>query len=222
MEPVLLPVSRAVLDPEAIRPALARRWKAVAVTSTNAVRALAGLPGAVEAFALLTFFVVGERTAAEAISAGFPKVRTGTGTGRELAGLVATEFEDGKASGPLLYCAGEPRSPDFEQGMTAARIPYEAVVCYRMEKVVYTDEEFARVIPSGGVDVVLLYSRESAERFFRLLSRYRAASVFAVRVILCLSAQVAEAVPEPFRPMVEVAAKPDEKALLEILATVQT
>lgn len=222
MEPVLLPVSRAVLDPEAIRPALAGRWSAVAVTSANAVRALAGVEGAAEAFGRLTLFAVGDRTGAEARSAGFPEVRAGSGTGRELVGLVAAELGERNLSQPLLYCAGETRSPDFEQGMTAAGIPYRTVVCYRMEEVAYTGEELARVIPSGGVDVVLLYSRESARRFFRLLSRHRTAPALGARAILCMSAQVADAVPEPLRPMTEIAAKPDEEALLEMLATVQT
>lgn len=218
IEPVLLPVSRTKLEPEAIAPALSRPWSGVAVTSANAIRALSAANGAVEALAHLPVFAVGERTGKAAVSAGFSGVRTGSGRGRDLVAKVVGEISGRAGLAPLLYCAGEPRSGAFERGLAAAGIPYETVVCYRMEGTHHSPEELARISRAGAIDVVLLYSRESATRFFSLLSGSR----LEVRAILCLSAHVASAVPDEFRPVVTIAAEPNEDALLEKLATVQT
>lgn len=215
MEPVLLPVSKTRLDPAALERVRDRSWSAIAVTSANAIAALAAKKGVVGVWRDLPFFAVGTRTGEAARAAGFADVRTGSGRGRDLASAVAA----GLGGGLLLYCAGEPRSPEFEAGLVAAGIGFETVVCYRMEAVAHSAEAVTAAAATS--DVILLYSRESASRFFRLLPEAGSATL-AARAILCISDAVAGVVPETFRPIVRVSSEPNEEGILEILATVQT
>jgi uroporphyrinogen-III synthase len=217
MEPVLLPVSRCRLDAGAVEKALGRPWSGVAVTSGQAVRALIAAHGAVEALDRLPVFAVGNRTAEAARTAGFHDLRVGPGRGDGLAAIVAAAVAK-SASAPLLYCAGDPRAPEFEAQLDTAGVRYETVVCYHMEAVAYRSDELDRVFSADCPPVVLLYSRETAVRFFRLAAGYD----LRPTMVLCLSRNVAEAVPDRFAGLAATAREATEEALLEKLATVQT
>jgi uroporphyrinogen-III synthase len=66
-------------------------------------------------------------------------------------------------------------------------------------------------------DAVLLYSRESARAFFALAPLAEAPERFPAMRLLCMSANVAAAVPESFTARAAIAAAPDEESLLALL-----
>ncbi len=67
----------------------------------------------------------------------------------------------------LLYLAGEPRSPRLEQELAAARFPLKVIVCYRMKPVDLRGEKLQAAFQQQP-EAVLLYSTETARRFFEL------------------------------------------------------
>ena len=195
-EPLLLPLFRAEHDAAGV--ALARAAKdigSIVVTSAEAIRAL----GRAEELAGIPVFAVGQKTA--------------KADGAALARYLCRRFPDG--TGPnLLYLTGEPRTPQLEQTLVAARFRIMPAVCYRMQPVDIAGDELQSLFQTAP-DAVLLYSSETARRFFDV-----AGSVVRQHEemkILCLSAAVAEAVPAEIRNPVRWAATPDEDALFELL-----
>lgn len=204
--PVVLPLSRAVLDRDAVRAALAAPHAAIAVTSPQAAGLLAETAPQHPAPPV---FAVGRATADAVSAAGFHRVATAGGDGHALAALILAEKPDFSA-GPLLYLAGTPRAPGFEDRLKQAGVPLSTVECYRMEPLVPAAQDIEQALFSPPPDAVLLYSRESALRFFALVPER-----FAGTRMLCMSRTIAGAVPDRFAA--EVAAAPDEASLLALL-----
>ncbi|MFC3072260.1 uroporphyrinogen-III synthase [Shinella pollutisoli] len=210
-EPVLLPLSRAVHDRAAAAAALCEPFSAIAVTSAEAAGLLGDAPPGARQRADIPVYAVGHASADAVRAAGFGRVATAGGDGRDLAGLILREKPDFSA-GPLLYLAGDPRAPGFESRLREAGVPFRTVECYRMEPLVPAAAEIGRALLSPPPDAVILYSRETAARFFALVpERFPAARM------LCMSRNVAAAVPARFAAGVAVAASPDEESLLALL-----
>jgi uroporphyrinogen-III synthase len=91
-------------------------------------------------------------------------------------------------------------------------MPFVTVEGYRMEPLAPAEAEIERALVSPPLDAVLLHSRESARRFFAL-----APARFPTVRMLCMSRNVADAVPARFAARVAVAAAPDEESLLALL-----
>ncbi|AJY47693.1 uroporphyrinogen-III synthase [Martelella endophytica] len=199
--PFTLPLFEPVHQPDAAIAALAEEaWSAVAVTSAEAVRALGRA-------APLRLYAVGEASAKAARDAGFADIVTGPGDGAGLAERIAADGVD-----RLLYLAGSPRMPDFEQRLAACGVSFLSVDCYRMMPVALSDDEFAARLVDAAPDAVLLYSARTADRFFALGG---AAFLPRQAFVVCLSAAVAAQVPAGIP--VRIAAAPDEKKLFACL-----
>lgn len=209
-EPIYLPLFAAEHDPEGVAVALSYRdAAAILVTSAEAVRAL-GFAGAL---ANTPLFAVGKATAEAATSAGFSCVETADGDGAALAAVLRERFPD-ETKPALLYLAGEPRSPRLEQELAATRFPLKVIACYRMRPVDLTGDILQAAFQQEP-KAVLLYSAETARRFFEL-----AESFLKHRQdihILCLSAAIAEAVPASMQDRTQYAIRPDERSLFELL-----
>ena len=217
-EPVLLPLAAPQHDPEAVRVALSRRHSAIAITSGEAARVIADLGEDLDRHLLTTVFAVGRASARAMLDSGFRTVLTPEGDGRDLADLIIGHCRDyGTPPDPLLYLAGRPRAPQFEARLTEAAIAHETVDCYRMEPVRPPRAELKAVIIDNPPDAIVFYSRESAVRFFELPAVEESQDVLARTLFLCMSANVAAAVPERFAPSVVVSARPDEESLLDLL-----
>ena len=217
-EPLLLPLAVAEHDINALAKALARPHAAIAVTSAEAVRALQALPDLPSALFGLPCFAVGESTASAAWNLGFRSVLAGNNDGATLARMIAHPTGPAfSAEQPLLYLAGNPRATGFETELEALKVPVEICECYRMRPVVPSQCEIADVLGTAPLDVVLLYSSESARRLFELPLPPSGHELLAGARILCLSDKIAAVVPEPFRSGVRVAPAPTEASLLALL-----
>ncbi|MFB2551275.1 uroporphyrinogen-III synthase [Ensifer soli] len=209
-EAVVVPLTEAVPDLDALRRALSRPHGAIAATSAEAARTLAGLGHAVRDHLRTPLYAVGGATADAFRALGFCDVRVGPGDGAGLARRIAG---DARPAAPLLYLAGAPRAKTLEDGLLAAAIAVETVACYRM-KPRDAAAELAAVLAEAPVPAVLLYSAEGARLFAGLL-----AGIAGARhpgAAFCLSRSVAEALGGALESVV-IAERPDEDSLLSRL-----
>ncbi len=183
-------------------------------TSANAIRALTATAPP-ENLTKIPLFTVGRATAKAAREAGYTNVSSADGTGADLARLILSQPARPEK---LLYLAGEPRSPQFEAELQAEGLPFKTVTLYRMAKLSQDPATLDAAFKSPP-DVILLYSREAATRFFEIAEPYFAAIVAAKSQILCLSPNIAIAVPEVFKSQLQFAPVPEEDALLALIST---
>ena len=212
-EPILLPLSKAVHHPQAAADAFALPHSALILTSAEALRALASTASSPEIDRNIQLFAVGAKTAAAAKAAGFGNIHVGSGDGTGLADLIALKLD--KPDLPLLYLTGKPRAGSLESRLEEMGLPVRVAEIYDMIPVEYPPEEIYDRLRTRLPQVVLLYSRENAVRFFEIVERH-ALSIAEIK-ILCISERTAEAVPAAFRPRTRIAESPDEIALLALL-----
>src|SRR5262245_57745708 len=92
-----------LLRVEAVDADLGGTWDAIALTSTNAMRAVAGHPG-LERVLACPVYAVGGRTADAAFAQGFADVVSADGDLSDLVRLMKTHLHSGAR---VIYLAGE-------------------------------------------------------------------------------------------------------------------
>lgn len=209
-EPVLLPLTQPRHHRKAVAEALAKRPAAIAFTSAEAIRAVS--PADIEAHGKTPVFTVGEASAEAARKAGFLSVTAGPGTGELLAQQLAE-----KRIGALLYLAGSPRSPAFEEGLATAGLGFQTVTAYDMQETEWSLAELDSLCPRP--DAVLFYSRQAARLFLNHKAVSQRLGHLSGIHAPCLSAQVADAIPAESGLDVAVAANPTEDDLLLLLSS---
>ena len=214
-EPVLLPLARAVHDLATLREALRQDCDSLAISSAEAVRALGQLGSdALLRHLEMPLFAVGEASAGAAAALGFTKVVASHGDGAALGDLVAALSPK---PAHLLYLAGNPRSQGFERRLNAAEVPFQVCEAYRMEPIIPNETALQDAFLSLAADAVLLYSAQTARRFFSLALFQTHPALLATLRILCLSEAIAAEVPLSQRTKTAIAARPDEENLLALL-----
>lgn len=203
-----------LLTVEPVTAALSATWGAVIITSAHAAAAIAAHP-AHRALIKLPLFAVGQRSAEAARAVGFTQVTAAGGDLRDLTRTIAAARPDEKA--PLLYLAGEDRSGDLIGDLAVHGIAAELAVVYRAVVAPFTPALTA-ALKAGEIDTVLHYSKRSAESFLSGAAAAGVAGQALAAKHLCLSAQVAEPLTAAGARRVDVAARPDEAALIELLA----
>ncbi|EJT03550.1 uroporphyrinogen-III synthase [Rhizobium sp. CCGE 510] len=211
-EPLLLPLRQPLHDSAAAATALARTSGAIAVTSAEAVRVISALGEQLRPHLARPLFAVGETTAEEARKLGFRSVASSKGNGRDLADLVAAQGD-----GRLLYLAGMPRAETFEAGLRQRGIRFSVAECYRMQPVVPGPAEIEGIFSSRRPEVILFYSRQTAEDFFGVPELRSALPDDSEIRLLCLSEAVAQAIPTALKKSVMISPMTDEKSLLSLL-----
>ncbi|ULJ71742.1 uroporphyrinogen-III synthase [Rhizobium gallicum] len=210
-EPVLLPLSQPMHDGKTAMDALARTHGPIAITSAEAVRALSSSGTDVKPYRRRPVFAVGEASANEAKAVGFASVLASAGDGARLAELIAEQTRES-----VTYLAGSPRAKTFERTAHALGLKVDVVECYRMHQA-EPDPVALREALTPPPEAILLYSRQTAERFFRLAEVQSEPAWLNQAIILCLSTSVAAAVPASLGRNLRIAALPDEGSLLSLL-----
>lgn len=215
-QPVLLPLMRAEHRLDKLRQGPAPQTSALAVTSAEAIRALAGLSADERMPYLdLALFAVGEATAAAARDLGFANVEAGGGDGEALARHLLRSPQIDPAQ-PILYLAGYPRSPEFEQHLVEAERAVAVVECYRMVPADRDAGEVEKVLATPP-DCVLLYSSETARQFAALWEQSDIPLATKNIRFLCLSHKIAAALPEEFHAHAVWPMEPREDLLLDLI-----
>ncbi len=188
--------------------------QAVLATSANGVRAFAHASHRRD----LPLFAVGPATARAARAAGFGTVERGSGgDAPALAAHIVARLSP--ANGSLLHAAGNVVRGDFQTTLEAHGFRVRRVVLYRAEPVARLDDGAEQAIGAGGLDGVLLHSPRSAREFVRLVAQARLSGACAELTAYCLSHEVAKASTAVAWRTVHIAARPDQEALLALLAS---
>ncbi|AYG67663.1 MULTISPECIES: uroporphyrinogen-III synthase [unclassified Rhizobium] len=215
-EAFLLPLAEPVHYIEEAGPALLSTQGAIAVTSAEAIRALASLGSDLAPHLGRTLFAVGKATAKEAADLGFGNIAMSEGGGAELAALISGHPAS-LGGNPLLYLAGSPRAPGFEAGLMELQVPFFIVECYRMRDIAPDNAVLRRLFTDARADAVLLYSYQTAQRFFSLPFIQENPEAFTETRFLCLSEAIAEAIPARMHSRTDIADMPNEDRLLALL-----
>jgi uroporphyrinogen-III synthase len=139
--------------------------QALIATSRNALRGLRRNAAFVAAKDL-PVYAVGDATAAFATDLGFTDVRTGAGTAKDLAPLIARTAKPG--GGTLLYLTGEDIAFDLAGVLAALRFDIRRIVLYAARKNAEARQSLSANL-SGGLDGVLLMSQRTSQFFAELL-----------------------------------------------------
>jgi uroporphyrinogen-III synthase len=189
-------------------------YDAVLLTSANAARALAKHSRASE-FTKLPCFAVGERSAEAARTAGFADVVSADGALPDLVNAVAARFASG--SGNLLHIAGEDRAGDLAGELGRRGHAVETVVAYRAVAVPQLPAEPLAALGESQLDGALHYSSRSVAALIRLGEEAGVLRDLRGLAHYCLSDAIARALREAGATRVNVAAHPDETALIALL-----
>jgi len=190
----------------------AQRWGAILITSANAAAAIA-LHERKSSLLDIPVFAVGDRSAKAMRATGFAKVASAGGAGADLIRLVAERVAP---QAPLLYLAGEDRAGDVAGALHGKGFIVQTVVLYRAVIATVLPKDAADAL-SAGVDGVLHFSRRSAVAY---VESARAAGVLSGALEpaqFCLSEQIAAPLRDAGAARVDVAARPNEAALIELI-----
>jgi uroporphyrinogen-III synthase len=189
-------------------------WVAVVITSINAARAIASHPqlGRIKS---LPLFAVGRRSADAARAAGFGDVASAEGDAADLVRLISGRLPHTEL--PLLYLAGEERAADIAAELVPEGLVVHTAVVYRAAKVTSFPRDALAELTAGTVEGVLHFSRRSAEAYLACAEAAGLLTAALAPSQFCLSRQVAEPLAAAGVPNVRVAARPNERALLELV-----
>lgn len=189
-------------------------FDALVMTSGNAVRALTAHP-ALRRSRALPVFTVGGQTAQAARDAGFSEVVSADGDAADLIALMRGRFAGGAR---LLYLAGSDRSRDLAAELAADKIRLETVVVYEARAATRLPHHAEEATRTGAVGGVLHYSRRSTAIFLDCADAGGLDASVAKLRHYCLSPRAAEPLTARHCKHVEVAPRPDENALLDLIA----
>lgn len=186
-------------------------FAALAVTSTNALRALEE-KGILPSLTHLPVYAVGDRTAHEARSLGFAEVISAGGTFERLSTVLALA----RLEGPVFYPAGRHLSGDLAHALAPHGIMVVTATVYDMVAELDFPADVMARIESGEIVAALIYSRRTAEIFASLLSDRLAAARKRELALFCLSENVAQPLIESHFTRVHLADRPDEEAMMSL------
>jgi uroporphyrinogen-III synthase len=183
--------------------------KAVMITSSNALPAIAHWPKA------LPCFCVGTRTAEAAKQAGFLSVIEAGGDG---AALVERLKAEGFAAGcTIVHPCGAEKAMDYGAALASIGLVYQPVEAYRAQAVDVLPLEAASALRDGTLQAVLHFSPRSARLFTGLCDKAGLRSRAEALTHYCLSQSVADALGASYFRHSISAYFPSEDDLLSML-----
>ncbi len=209
----IVPVAAPSIDLDGVRGLL--------ITSANGVRAFAAACTRRD----LPVYAVGEASAAVASGLGFPQVESAAGDVTALADLVAARVEPG--AGVLFHPAGDVTAGDLAGRLGALGYALRRSMLYEAKPA----EEFSPTLraalqgrgackppaPAAGLRWVLFFSPRTTATFVSLSRAAGLADACRGLSALCLSGNVAEAAARNHWRAIEVAARPEQAAMLALL-----
>jgi len=212
VESVLAPLSEIVFTPV---PVPLEGVQAILVTSANGVRALAAATPRRDVRVL----AVGRASADAARREGFGTVASADGDVHALAALVRRSLDRG--AGGLLHASGADVAGDLAGALARDGFDVRRVSLYeaRMAEALPAKAEVA--LRGQTLQGATLFSPRGADSFVRLLRAAGLEGTTAPLTAFCLSAAVARAASGLAWRSVEIAARPDQEALVDIVAGAQ-
>jgi uroporphyrinogen-III synthase len=182
--------------------------QAILATSANGVRALARRLTRRD----FSIFAVGPQTAEEAQKAGFSDVRSADGDAKDLALAASRWAAQGK--GVLLHVCGEEAPGTLAENLTLRGFKVRRCALYHMETATQMPQEARDALGQGQLDAAMFFSPRSA-RVFGVLADGLPTEKLAA---LCISKATAAALMEISFASVAVAQRPNQTAMLALVA----
>src|ERR1043166_8938183 len=148
-------------------------------------------------------------------AAGFTEVISADGAVSDLVRLVAARFAGDKAR--LLYLAGEDRSGDAMADLAALGVDLRVIVLYRAAVGAALSDALSEALRAGRLDGALHYSRRSAAALLALAEQAGLLNAVLGLIHYCLSAEVAAPLRQRGAERIQVAASPNEAALIDAI-----
>jgi len=202
-----------LLRVEAVDADLDGTWDALALTSVNALRAVAD-HSALQRLQPGPVYTVGGRTADAAFAAGFANVVSADGDLADLVRLMKTHLHRGER---VLYLAGEDRSGDLAAELAPAGIDVATRVVYRAGVASRFPPDVRDALAAGSIDGVLHFSRRTAVTYLACAATAGIAEEAVAPAHYCLSRQVTEPFIAAGARRVSVASEPTEAALIGLI-----
>jgi uroporphyrinogen-III synthase len=201
-----------------LAPLLATRWfdgpaldlsgvAAILATSANGVRALVRRTARRD----IPIFAVGPQTTAQAQSAGFVHIENADGDAKALADAVPRWLKP--EAGKLLHVCGEQNEGMLAETLTAHGYAVRREILYVVEPLPLPPEAIT-ALRAKAVDAALFFSPRSARIFVEQAQGLALDGVTAI----CISPATAKVLPEGRFAAIRIAAKPNQDALLALLA----
>jgi uroporphyrinogen-III synthase len=188
--------------------------QAVVITSANAARALIQRSlGAMLMERELPLFAVGEATARAARDAGFGRVVSSDGDVDALVAAVRRQVDPRR--GTLLYPCGAHTARDLVAALARRDLACLPVVVYHAVPAHDLPRDVEHGLRERRYDLILFYSARTAGVFCDLAETYGVADSLHDSVALCLSAAVAGRAQAMRFRSVDVARRPDQRAMLD-------
>jgi uroporphyrinogen-III synthase len=203
----------SLLRVETIDADLGGDWHAVAVTSINALRAIADQPG-LDRLLEMPAFAVGGRTADAALAQGFENVISADGGIGDLARVMKTHLARGAR---VLYLAGEDRSGDLAGDLASAGVEVATRAVYRAVALGKFPTDVREALTAGWLDGVLHFSRRSAATYIECAAAAAVTEQALAPTHYCLSPQVAEPLKAAGARAIRIADQPTEAALIGLV-----
>ena len=189
----------------------AEGFGAIAITSTNALRALADL-GALASFLTIPAFAVGDRTAHEPEQLGFASVKAADGTLESLVTTIALA----RPQGPVFYPAGKHLSGDLAHALAPHGLMVVTTAVYEMVAQTDADPAVIAALADNEFGAVLFYSRRTAEIFGSLVAPRLPDLSKRNLSMLCLSENVASPLIANGFARILLADHPSEAAMMAL------
>ena len=212
VESVLAPLSEIVLTPA---PVPLDGVQAILVTSANGARALAAATPRRDVRVL----AVGRASAEAARKEGFGAVSSADGDVHALAALARRSLD--RAAGGLLHASGANVAGDLAGALARDGFDVRRVSLYEARMAEALPAEADAALRGQAVQGVTFFSPRGADSFVRLLRAAGLEREIAPLTAFCLSAAVARAVSGVTWRSLAVAARPDQEALVDIVAGAQ-
>jgi uroporphyrinogen-III synthase len=211
---MLAPLLRMqAVDADHIETSLHGAWDAIALTSVNAIRAVAGQPG-LKLLLARPVYAVGGRTADAALAQGFASVVSADGDIGDLVRLMKTQLRPGAH---VIYLAGEDRSGDLAGELAPAGIAVRTLVVYRATAVSRFPADVRDALAARMMDAVLHFSRRTAAIYLACAAGGRITVPALAPAHYCLSPRVAEPLTAAGARKIRIAEEPTEASLIDLV-----
>ena len=187
--------------------------QAILLTSRNGARAITGATDRRD----VPVYAVGDSTAELAREAGFETVESAGGDSEALAMLVRERLEP--KDGALLHAAGAAVAGDLAGVLAGDGFDVRRQELYATKPVAALSVATSGMLSDGGIDLVLFFSPRTAQTFVDLVNQAGLDKASADMTAVCLSRAVARSVGALQWREVQVAERPNMRAMIEVAAS---
>lgn len=180
------------LHPENLVKNLAnKKIAALILTSGNAAEVAFALRNNLALKNDIKIYAVGKKTAQIFVDAGFSNiVISQKNSAQDLKNLILHDQDSQKNEGIILYFCGEIVTLDFEIELEKYGYDVEKIISYQVVEEDNFSAEFFQHTQKTTFDFVLLYSKNSAHHFCKLVKKHNLLEYFRLAKILCLSENI--------------------------------